>query len=99
MDITRIVEAVIGLLLLVLTGYAIPILRAKLSADQLAIIKAWVRIAVYAAEQIFVGSGKGTAKKEYVYAFLESKGFKIDEDSIDNLIESSVLELKHSIES
>ncbi len=98
MDITPIIQAVFALLMAVLTCVIIPLIREKVSADQLAVIKMWVGIAVKAAEQIFVGSGKGKEKKAYVIDFLESKGFKLDEDSLDNLIESAVLELKQVTE-
>ena len=86
------------LLLAILTYVLVPMIRAKLNADQLATIRMWVQIAVNAAEQIYTGSGKGREKKEYVVAFLESKGFKLDMDSLDKMIESSVLELKNAIE-
>ena len=98
MDITPIIQAIFALLMAVLTCVIIPLIREKVSVDQLAVIKMWVGIAVKAAEQIFVGSGKGKEKKAYVIDFLESKGFKLDEDSLDNLIESAVLELKQATE-
>ena len=98
MNITPVMEAAVMLLLAILTYVLVPMLRAKLSADQLATIKMWVQIAVNAAEQIYTGTNKGREKKEYVVAFLESKGFKLDMDSLDKMIESSVLELKNAIE-
>ena len=97
MNITPVMEAAVMLLLAILTYVLVPMLRAKLSADQLATIKMWVQIAVNAAEQIYTGTNKGREKKEYVVAFLESKGFKLDMDSLDKMIESSVLELKNAI--
>ena len=98
MNITPVMEAAVMLLLAILTYVLVPMIRAKLNADQLATIKMWVQIAVNAAEQIYTGTGKGREKKEYVVAFLESKGFKLDMDSLDKMIESSVLELKNAIE-
>lgn len=98
MNITPVIEAAVMLLLAILTYVLVPMIRTKFSADQLATIKMWVKVAVNAAEQIYTGSGKGSEKKEYVVAFLESKGFKLDTDSLDKLIESSVLELKNAIE-
>lgn len=98
MDITPVIQAFFALLLTVMTCVLVPLIREKLSMDQLTTIKMWVKIAVNAAEQIYTGSGKGREKKAYVIDFLNSKGFKIDEDSIDKLIESSVLELKHATE-
>ena len=96
MDITPIIEAIVMLLSAILTCVLVPMIRAKLSADQLATIKMWVQIAVNAAEQIYTGSGRGQEKKAYVMQFLDSKGFKLDTDSLDKLIESSVLELKQA---
>lgn len=98
MNITPVIEAAVILLLTILTYVLVPMIREKLNADQLATIKMWVQIAVNAAEQIYTGTGKGREKKEYVVAFLESKGFKLDMDSLDKMIESSVLELKNAIE-
>ena len=97
-NLTPIVEALFALLGLILTYLLIPFLKSRISADQLAEAKMWATIAVQAAKQLYIGSGKGREKKEYVLKFLESKGFKLDADSIDNLIESSVLELKKAIE-
>ncbi|WP_425447715.1 phage holin, LLH family [Dethiothermospora halolimnae] len=56
----------------------------------------WVVKAVYAAEQIFKGSGLGEKKKEYVLEFLEDKGIKINEDQLDILIEAAVGKLNLS---
>lgn len=54
-------------------------------------------IAVSAAEQIYVGSGRGEEKKAYVLEFLNSKGFTVDMDSLDKLIESAVYALKGGV--
>ena len=92
-DITPVIEAVIALVAAVITCFLVPCLKAKYGADKLAEIQKWVRIAVEAAEQIFSGSGMGEAKKAYVLEFLASKGFTLDADSIDKMIESAVLEM------
>ena len=42
---------------------------------------------------IYTESGMGQQKKAYVLEFLNSKGFTVDVDSIENLIESAVLDL------
>jgi hypothetical protein len=42
---------------------------------------------------IFNESGMGKQKKEYVLEYLNKKGFTVDYDTIDNLIENAVLEL------
>jgi hypothetical protein len=49
-------------------------------------------VAVAAAEQLF-GSKTGQQKKEYVVAFLLSKGIVADIDEVTALIESEVYKL------
>lgn len=94
MDITPIIRA--GLLLIgaVITSVIVPLIRAKLNEQQLRNARAWVTVAVEAAEQIYKGIGRGADKKAFVLEFLDQKGLKIDLASIDNLIEAAVLELK-----
>lgn len=92
-DLTQVVSAVITLVVAVISAFLIPYLRAKVGTEKFEIIRKWITVAVEAAEQIYVGSGRGTEKKQYVLDFLNSKGYKLDLDSIDNLIESAVLGL------
>lgn len=93
-DITPIAQAVIMLAVAILTAFLIPFLRQKLDGAKLSNVQMWVNIAVEAAEQLF-NSDEGRTKKDYVIDFLASKGFKLDMDSLDNMIEAAVLELKH----
>lgn len=97
-DLTPILQAVIGVIAVVITVYFIPWLKKKLSVEQQAELAEWVSIAVTAAEQLYTGSGRGAEKKAYVLAFLEAKGYAVDTgsltDSIDALIEAAVYELK-----
>lgn len=58
-------------------------------------INAWVRIAVTAAEQIYIGSGRGTEKKEYVINWLHEHGVTVDESKLDALIEAAVYSLNN----
>lgn len=69
-------------------------MKTKVSAEQLETIKFWVNIAVEAAEMIYTGTGRGEEKKAYVLKFLNSKGFTLNTEEIDNLIEAAVLKLK-----
>ena len=52
-----------------------------------------VKIGVAAAEQLYVGQGRGEEKKQYVLDFLKQKGFKVDEESVVNAIEAIVKQL------
>lgn len=42
---------------------------------------------------IYTESGMGAQKKAYVLEYLRTKGFTLDIDTLDNLIESAVLDL------
>ena len=90
MNITPVVNAVIALAAAVVTAFVIPWIKSKTTAAQREEIDAWVRIAVTAAEQIYKETGKGKEKKAYVLKFLEEKNLKIDEESVDLMIESAV---------
>jgi hypothetical protein len=96
MDITQIVSLVIAVLGLVLTGIFMPYVKSKASTEQLELIYKAVKIAVYAAEQLF-GSGMGIKKKQYVIEYLASKGLYVNEEIISSdlnaMIESAVYEL------
>lgn len=93
-DLTQIIVAVLTLVISLITAFLIPYLKTKVSAEQLDTIKFWVNIAVEAAEMIYVGTGRGQEKKDYVVQFLNSKGFTLNVEEIENLIEAAVLELK-----
>ena len=93
-DLTQIVVAIVGLVISVVSVYLMPYIKSKVSAEQLNTIQTWVNIAVSAAEMIYTGTGKGAEKKAYVVEFLNSKGFTLNTEEIDNLIEAAVLELK-----
>ncbi len=96
MDITPVVNAVIALAAAVVTAFVIPWVKSKTTAAQREEIEAWVRIAVTAAEQIYSGAGKGNEKKKYVLDFLAEKNLKIDEESVDLMIESAVKNLNQA---
>lgn len=92
-DLTPIVNAVITLIVAIVTTFLIPWIKSKIDAAKLAQIVEWVGIAVRAAEQIYNESGMGEKKKQYVLDFLASKGFTLDPDSINAMIEAAVKEL------
>jgi hypothetical protein len=91
-DITPIINALILLVGTIITIFVVPYLKQKFDNGKLAEIEEWVEIAVTAAEQYF-GSSHGREKKEFVVEFLRNKGFKIDLDSLDKMIEYTVYKL------
>lgn len=96
-DLTPIMEAIIALVVAVITAFVIPWLKGKIDADKLEQIKLWVTVAVEAAEQLYNGTGRGEEKKAHVVKFLQEKGFTIDPDSLDKLIEAAVFNLPEYI--
>jgi DNA polymerase III delta subunit len=95
-DLTPIISAALTLIMAVITTFLIPYLKTKIDSNKFEKIQTWVKVAVEAAEMIYVGTDRGEEKKAYVVQYLNSKGYTLDADSINNLIESAVLELKNS---
>lgn len=98
-DLTHIIEAVIALIVALISTFLIPYLKKKYDAETLAYIKLWVKVGVNAAEQLFQGSGRGEEKLNYVFNFLLDKGIKIDASSLRNMIEAEVLTLDKQLDS
>lgn len=95
-DLTTIVSAVFTLTMALITTFLVPYLKNKVDAEKFEKIKSWVKVAVQAAEMIYTESGMGATKKAYVIDYLNKKGYTLDTETLDNLIESAVLELKKS---
>lgn len=91
-DLTSLLQALIGLLSAFITAKLIPWLKAKTTAQNAEITTALIKTLVFAAEQIFK-TDQGSEKLEYVKQELESRGIVID----DAAIEAAVCELKISI--
>ena len=96
-DLTPIVNAVISLAVVLITTFLIPWIKRKTTTEQRSELAAWVNIGVAAAEQIYIGSGRGKEKKEYVLAFLAGKGYTVNEESINAMIEAAVQQLNSSM--
>lgn len=77
----------------VVSVFLIPWIKSKTTAQQRSELVAWAKIGVAAAEQIYVGQGRGDEKKQYVLEFLKSKGFDLNEESVNNAIEAAVKQL------
>ena len=97
-DYTKIVEAIIALLVAVITTFVVPYIKTKISDAKLAKILKWVTYAVKAAEQIYKESGMGEIKNKYVKKFLADHGINLDMEQINVLIESAVWELTNNKE-
>lgn len=87
-DLTPLFQAVVVVLATIITAKVVPWIKEHTTAQQQATASAMIKIAVYAAEQIY-GSGGGQKKLDYVESLLLAKGFKVDR----NAIEATVREL------
>lgn len=96
-DITPIIEVIIALIITVITSILIPYLKTKMTANQFSYLEGIVKTAVYAAEVLFAGDGRGAEKREYVINYVEKicEQHKItfDANAVRQMIEKSWLEL------
>ena len=94
----QIILAVIPVLGTILTVYIIPLIKEKIGNENLAKYEYWVNIAVKAAELIWVETGHGADKKQYVIDFMNkmfnSKKQVITEEQLNALIEAAVKQMK-----
>ena len=100
-DITKLVLGILEIAVTAIVLYAIPYIKAfakaKLGEYRYAQIERLVRAGVKAAEQTYVGSGRGAEKKAAVLEFLRQKGLTIDETELDAFIESAVYDIKNEL--
>lgn len=81
-DLTPLFQALIGVLATIITVKVIPWIKARLTAEQQAIMDGLTRTAVYAAEQLYA-SGAGKDKMNYVVNYLAKHGYKVDRAAIE----------------
>ena len=92
-DLTPLVEAVISLAVAIITFQLIPFIKNKLNKQEQEDFEYWAKVAVKAAEQMIKGDKRGAERKQYVIEYLEKKGYKLDVDKVEALIESLVYSL------
>ena len=86
-DLTPILEALLGLLAAIITVKVIPWIKAKTTNEQQIKIEAAVRTAVFAAEQIY-GAGHGKEKLDYAAEYLHNHGYEVDLDQIEAAVQT-----------
>ncbi len=74
----------------------IPWIKKKAASCDLDRLQSWTNIAVAAAEQIYTAV-QGEEKKQYVLKYLAAKGYNINDEDIENTIESEVLRLHNEL--
>lgn len=97
-DITAIIAAVIGLLGTIITAFVVPYIKTKLTSEQFVYLDGVIKTAVYAAEILFSGNGRGEEKLNYVLEYTqgvcEAHKITFDKEQVRQLIEKSWTELK-----
>ena len=82
-DFTALIEALIGVLATLITYKLIPWIIANTNAKQQLILKTVADTAVYAAEQLYKGNGRGQEKLDYALKYMEDRGYKADRTRIE----------------
>ena len=85
LDLTPLLQALIGVAVALITGLLIPWIKAKTNAQQQANIKAIYRILIMAAEQLY-GANEGDKKLQYVIEKLREKGIIVDRPTIEAMV-------------
>lgn len=84
-NLTPIFQAIIALIASLITYKLIPLIKAKTTANQRALLNATIRTLVFAAEQLY-GAGNGKDKLLYVKNELVKRGFSIDTAAIEGAV-------------
>lgn len=95
-NLTPIIQAIIGLLAAIITYKLIPWIKARTTESQQKQIKAVIRIAVFAAEQI-IGAGNGKAKLDYAQKWLADHGYDVSIEEIEATVYEELNILKGGI--
>ena len=94
----EIINMLIPILGLIITGFIIPFIREKIGAEKLAKYEYWADLTVRAAEMMWTEAGSGVSKKQYVIDFLDNMFNKnktvITKEQIEILVESAVKQMK-----
>lgn len=97
--ITKIVELVLSIVIMLLSAYVIPWIRTKIGAEKMKQLEQFCEASVRAAEQLYTPE-QWSQKKEYVLALVTEKmktlGIGLNEAEVDAIIEGVVNFVKHS---
>ena len=95
-DLTLIIQALIGLCATLITAYLIPWLKEKAGREKLEKLYRLAGIAVQAAEQLY-GGGTGDEKREYVLDYLRAHGFDLSTEELRTALEAAVHQMDEAI--
>lgn len=95
--VMNIALAVIAFVGSIITGVLVPYIKKSKNKSEMMITQMIVDILVKAAEEIFIGEGRGNEKFKFVYDELVKRFPKIKKTEAKILIESAVNEL-HNVQ-
>lgn len=97
LDLTPLLQAIIGLCAAAITLYAIPWLKQKAGQERTQRLYNLAKIAVSAAEQMY-GPETGKEKAEYVMDYLRKHGFNVSVEELRGALEAAVYEMNAAID-
>ena len=93
-DLTPIIQIVIVLIGTIITSFLIPWIKSKTTQEQWWTVQNIAKVAVYAAEVLYKGSGRGQEKLEYVMTYIKEfcseKGIYLNDDAMRQPVENMV---------
>ena len=92
-DLTPIIEAVIGIVAALVSLYLIPWLKSRTTAQQQEYIRVAVEVAVYGAEKLY-GAGRGEEKLNYARQRLLDMGIDIDFDRLKVYVDAAIKKME-----
>lgn len=93
LDLTPIIQAIIGLAATAITVFLIPWLRERFGNEKLEKARGWVEIAVLAAEKLY-GAGNGDAKLAYAEKVLAEHKIKLDFDTLKAMVNAEIKKME-----
>ncbi len=95
-DLTPVLQAVIGLCAALITWRVIPWIKEKAGKERVERLLKITGIAVRAAEEMFQESKSGAAKLDYVLKYLKERGFTLSADELRATVEAAVYEMNQA---
>lgn len=94
-DLTPLVEAIIGLAVTLITVFLIPWLRERYGVESLEKARSLVQVAVYAAEKLY-GAGHGQEKLAYAELVLAENKIKLDTETVMAMIDAEIKKMEQA---
>lgn len=95
-DLTPLINAIVAVVAALILRYVIPWIKAKTTTHQRENMLAWVKIAVYSAQQLYYNLD-GATRLEHALEVLAAKGFDVDDAALLDAVEAEVLKLHQGL--